>query len=198
MKFVIGTIPLLFLSKILERSIKLLFETRDISQVKQFVQRQCVKVLDGRASVQDLTFAKEYRGGASYRPGACVPALELTRCVVCFCAYGIQKKKARRRVDFSTISIYRQRRTPHGGMPIGSLSDPNPTCCSWVVEGARAGFFPSCRKKHERICICVREQEKKRVVVSCCCAQSSRRSLSALHLSLLPSNVACKGCARHT
>lgn len=124
MKFVIGTIPLLFLSKILERSIKLLFETRDISQVKQFVQRQCVKVLDGRASVQDLTFAKEYRGGASYRPGACVPALELTRCVVCFCAYGIQKKKARRRVDFSTISIYRQRRTPHGGMPIGSLSDP--------------------------------------------------------------------------
>ncbi|XP_069370752.1 DNA polymerase zeta catalytic subunit isoform X2 [Paralichthys olivaceus] len=66
-------------SKILERSIKLLFETRDISQVKQFVQRQCVKVLDGRASMQDLTFAKEYRGSGSYRPGSCVPALELTR-----------------------------------------------------------------------------------------------------------------------
>ncbi|CAG14709.1 unnamed protein product, partial [Tetraodon nigroviridis] len=65
---------------ILERSIKLLFETRDISQVKQFVQRQCIKVLDGRASMQDLTFAKEYRGSSSYRPGACVPALELTRC----------------------------------------------------------------------------------------------------------------------
>lgn len=66
-------------SKILERSIKLLFETRDISQVKQFVQRQCVKVLDGRASMQDLIFAKEYRGIGSYRPGACIPALELTR-----------------------------------------------------------------------------------------------------------------------
>ncbi|XP_074541987.1 DNA polymerase zeta catalytic subunit isoform X2 [Halichoeres trimaculatus] len=66
-------------SKILERSIKLLFETRDISQVKQYVQHQCVKVLDGRASMQDLTFAKEYRGSSSYRPGACVPALELTR-----------------------------------------------------------------------------------------------------------------------
>ncbi|XP_041831754.1 DNA polymerase zeta catalytic subunit isoform X2 [Melanotaenia boesemani] len=66
-------------AKVLERSIKLLFETRDISQVKQFVQRQCVKVLDGRASMQDLTFAKEYRGSGSYRPGACVPALELTR-----------------------------------------------------------------------------------------------------------------------
>ncbi|XP_061780433.1 DNA polymerase zeta catalytic subunit [Nerophis lumbriciformis] len=66
-------------SKILERSIKLLFETRDISQVKHFVQRQSVKVLDGRASMQDLTFAKEYRGSGSYRPGSCVPALELTR-----------------------------------------------------------------------------------------------------------------------
>ncbi|XP_026173816.1 DNA polymerase zeta catalytic subunit isoform X2 [Mastacembelus armatus] len=66
-------------SKILERSIKLLFETRDVSQVKQFVQRQCVKVLDGRASMQDLIFSKEFRGSGSYRPGACVPALELTR-----------------------------------------------------------------------------------------------------------------------
>ncbi|KAF5890315.1 DNA polymerase zeta catalytic subunit, partial [Clarias magur] len=65
-------------AKILERSVKLLFETRDISLVRQYVQRQCVKVLEGRASVQDLTFAKEYRGSASYRPGACVPALELT------------------------------------------------------------------------------------------------------------------------
>ncbi|XP_041950538.1 DNA polymerase zeta catalytic subunit [Alosa sapidissima] len=66
-------------AKILERSIKLLFETRDISQVKQYVQRQCVKILEAKASMQDLTFAKEYRGSPSYRPGACVPALELTR-----------------------------------------------------------------------------------------------------------------------
>ncbi|XP_036405177.1 DNA polymerase zeta catalytic subunit [Megalops cyprinoides] len=66
-------------SKILERSIKLLFETRDVSQVKQYVQKQCVKILEAKASMQDLTFAKEYRGSGSYRPGACVPALELTR-----------------------------------------------------------------------------------------------------------------------
>ncbi|XP_048452642.1 DNA polymerase zeta catalytic subunit [Rhincodon typus] len=66
-------------SKILERSIKLLFETRDISQIKRYVQKQCAKVLDGKASLQDLTFAKEYRGSDSYHPGACVPALELTR-----------------------------------------------------------------------------------------------------------------------
>ncbi|KAG7252065.1 hypothetical protein CRUP_012775, partial [Coryphaenoides rupestris] len=64
---------------VLERSIKLLFETRDLSQVKGFVQRQVLKVLEGGASMQDLTFAKEYRGSGSYRPGACIPALELSR-----------------------------------------------------------------------------------------------------------------------
>ncbi|XP_004673831.1 PREDICTED: DNA polymerase zeta catalytic subunit isoform X2 [Condylura cristata] len=66
-------------SKILERSLKLLFETRDISLIKQYVQRQCMKLLEGRASIQDFIFAKEYRGSSSYKPGACVPALELTR-----------------------------------------------------------------------------------------------------------------------
>lgn len=66
-------------SKILERSLKLLFETRDISLIKQYVQRQCMKILEGKASIQDFIFAKEYRGSASYKPGACVPALELTR-----------------------------------------------------------------------------------------------------------------------
>lgn len=66
-------------SKILERSLKLLFETRDISLIKQYVQRQCMKLLEGKASIQDFIFAKEYRGSFSYKPGACVPALELTR-----------------------------------------------------------------------------------------------------------------------
>ncbi|KAM3930335.1 DNA polymerase zeta catalytic subunit [Leptodactylus fuscus] len=70
--------------KILERSIKLLFETRDISQIKQYVQRQCMKLLEGKASMQDLIFAKEYRGSFAYRPGACVPALELTRKMVSY------------------------------------------------------------------------------------------------------------------
>nr|DBA26585.1 TPA: hypothetical protein GDO54_010826 [Pyxicephalus adspersus] len=70
--------------KILERSIKLLFETRDISQIKQYVQRQCIKFLEGKARMQDLIFAKEYRGSFAYRPGACVPALELTRKMVAY------------------------------------------------------------------------------------------------------------------
>lgn len=70
---------LFFFFKILERSLKLLFETRDISLIKQYVQRQCMKLMEGKASIQDFIFAKEYRGSSSYKPGACVPALELTR-----------------------------------------------------------------------------------------------------------------------
>ncbi|ESO87294.1 hypothetical protein LOTGIDRAFT_107156 [Lottia gigantea] len=66
-------------SKILERCIKILFTSKDISQVKQFVIRQCQKLLEGKVSLQDCVFAKEYRGMAGYKPGACVPALQIAR-----------------------------------------------------------------------------------------------------------------------
>jgi DNA polymerase zeta len=65
--------------KILEKSLRILFETKDVSKVKKFVQRQFGKILAGKASLQDLTFAKEFRGAAGYKPGAMVPALEITR-----------------------------------------------------------------------------------------------------------------------
>lgn len=70
--------------QILEKSLRLLFETKDVSQVKDFVQRQFVKILQGKVSIQDYIFAKEYRGIKGYKPGATVPALELARCV-CVC-----------------------------------------------------------------------------------------------------------------
>ncbi|XP_071444843.1 DNA polymerase zeta catalytic subunit-like [Hetaerina americana] len=66
-------------AKILEKSLRLLFDTRDVSLVKLHVQRQLGKLLSGRLSLQELTFAREYRGAAGYRPGACVPALQLAR-----------------------------------------------------------------------------------------------------------------------
>lgn len=50
-----------------------------MSLVKQYVTRQLDKVLNGRVSLQDLTFAKEFRGLRGYKEKACVPALELTR-----------------------------------------------------------------------------------------------------------------------
>lgn len=66
-------------SKILEKSLKILFDSKDISQVKQYVTRQIDKILRGKVSLQDLTFAKEFRGLRGYKEKACVPALELTR-----------------------------------------------------------------------------------------------------------------------
>jgi len=63
----------------LERSIKLLFSTSNVSLVKQYVQRQCTKLLAGTASIHDCIFAKEYRGLQGYMPAACVPALEIAR-----------------------------------------------------------------------------------------------------------------------
>ena len=47
--------------------LRILFDTRDVSRVKQFAQRQFAKILSGRASIQDLTFAKEFRGVGSGR-----------------------------------------------------------------------------------------------------------------------------------
>ena len=65
--------------KMLEKSIRILFETKDLSEVKQYVQNQFRKLQAGSVCIRDLTFAKEFRGLRGYRPTACVPALELTR-----------------------------------------------------------------------------------------------------------------------
>ncbi|PNF33687.1 hypothetical protein B7P43_G12050 [Cryptotermes secundus] len=66
-------------AKILEKSLRLVFETKDVSLVKSYVCQQFTKLLQGRINMQDLIFAREYRGMSGYRPGACVPALELAR-----------------------------------------------------------------------------------------------------------------------
>ncbi|KAL8283649.1 hypothetical protein RQP46_005444 [Phenoliferia psychrophenolica] len=49
--------------KVLETSIKTLFRTADLSQVKAYVQRQWTKLLDGDVSPQDFTFAKAVKLG---------------------------------------------------------------------------------------------------------------------------------------
>merc|ERR1719319_1997888 len=65
--------------KILEKTLRILFDTAELSLVKRYVQAQFRKVLSGLVAVQEVTFAKEFRGIGGYRPGAMVPALELTR-----------------------------------------------------------------------------------------------------------------------
>ncbi|CAF0820538.1 unnamed protein product, partial [Didymodactylos carnosus] len=64
-------------SKMLERSLKLLFRTKDVTRVKQYVQLQCQKIYSHRVNLIDFVFAKEYRGKKSYHPTAPVPALRI-------------------------------------------------------------------------------------------------------------------------
>ncbi|XP_076819341.1 DNA polymerase zeta catalytic subunit-like isoform X2 [Clavelina lepadiformis] len=66
-------------SKIVEKSLHILFTTRDVSQVKTYVKKQCAKLLDGSSTLQDCVIAKEYRGAKYYKPDAVVPSLLLAR-----------------------------------------------------------------------------------------------------------------------
>ncbi|KAG5682944.1 hypothetical protein PVAND_012261 [Polypedilum vanderplanki] len=66
-------------AKILEKSLKILFDTYDMSKVKEYVCRQFTKILEGKYSIQDLIIAKEFRGVAGYKEKATVPALTLTK-----------------------------------------------------------------------------------------------------------------------
>ncbi|KAL2641863.1 hypothetical protein R1flu_009450 [Riccia fluitans] len=50
-------------AKAVEHSLRILFDTQDLSQVKQYLQRQWGKILSGRISIQDFIFAKEVRLG---------------------------------------------------------------------------------------------------------------------------------------
>ncbi|KAL8693287.1 MAG: hypothetical protein Q9218_001847 [Villophora microphyllina] len=49
--------------KIEEKALKILFRTSDLSQVKRYFQRQCMKIMKGKISIQDFCFAKEVKLG---------------------------------------------------------------------------------------------------------------------------------------
>ncbi|PNP49558.1 hypothetical protein THARTR1_09880 [Trichoderma harzianum] len=59
--------------KIEEKALRLLFETADLSQVKDYFQKQCAKMMRGKVSIQDFCFAKEVRLG-SYAENGLPPA----------------------------------------------------------------------------------------------------------------------------
>lgn len=67
--------------KTLERALRLLFASRDLSTVRAYLQRQWAKVLAGRVSVADAIIAKEVRlgtyaaerGGGAVAPGKVPP-----------------------------------------------------------------------------------------------------------------------------
>ncbi|KAK7972763.1 DNA polymerase zeta subunit [Apiospora saccharicola] len=46
-----------------EKALKILFETADLSQVKEYFQAQCRKIMHGNVSIQDFCFAREVKLG---------------------------------------------------------------------------------------------------------------------------------------
>lgn len=66
--------------KIEEKALKILFRTKDLSQVKSYFQSQCTKIMKGKVSIQDFCFAKEVRLGTYSAKGVPPPgALISTR-----------------------------------------------------------------------------------------------------------------------
>lgn len=57
----------------MEQSLRILFETRDISRVKRYVQRVCQRVIANRLALSNYIFRKEVRLG-SYKEGHMPPA----------------------------------------------------------------------------------------------------------------------------
>ncbi|KAK4378954.1 hypothetical protein RND71_000816 [Anisodus tanguticus] len=71
-------------SKIMERSLRVFFEYKDIQKVKSYLVRQWKKIISGRVSLQDFVFAKEVRLGtysaqASSLPPAAIVATKAMR-----------------------------------------------------------------------------------------------------------------------
>jgi DNA polymerase zeta len=50
--------------KIEEKALKILFETADLSHVKEYFQSQCAKIMRGSVSISDFLFAKEVKLGS--------------------------------------------------------------------------------------------------------------------------------------
>lgn len=61
-------------AKLMEKCLRIIFTTRDASQVKRYVQRQWAKMLDGRVHASDFIFAKEVRLGSYKERGVLPPS----------------------------------------------------------------------------------------------------------------------------
>ncbi|KAG5521159.1 hypothetical protein RHGRI_033645 [Rhododendron griersonianum] len=61
-------------AKIMEQSLRIFFECKDINQVKAYLLRQWKRIISGRVSLQDFVFAKEVRLGTySTRASSSLP-----------------------------------------------------------------------------------------------------------------------------
>ncbi|CAK5264403.1 unnamed protein product [Mycena citricolor] len=63
--------------KMTETCLKMLFRTQDLSEIKDYCYRSWAKLLEGKASVEDFTFAKEVRMGTYSNNGPPPPGVAL-------------------------------------------------------------------------------------------------------------------------
>ncbi len=64
-------------AKILERSIKVLFEFGDVDKVKDYLIKQLVKLANGKMNLKDFVIAKEYRGREHYDNAKSIAACQV-------------------------------------------------------------------------------------------------------------------------
>lgn len=70
--------------KILEKSIRILFETSNLSEVKEYVEKQFIKIIRLDVSINDFCFAKEvklgtYKSDNSLPPGAIIASKNMSK-----------------------------------------------------------------------------------------------------------------------
>jgi DNA polymerase zeta len=63
-------------AKMMDNTIRMLFDQRDLSNIRYYLERQWYKIMSGRLPIHDLMFAKEVRLG-SYRLNAALPPAAL-------------------------------------------------------------------------------------------------------------------------
>ncbi|KAM7201381.1 hypothetical protein V8F20_004845 [Naviculisporaceae sp. PSN 640] len=64
--------------KIEEKALRILFETADLSQVKEYFQKQCTKIMKGQVSIQDFCFAREVKLGTYSDKGPLPPGAQIS------------------------------------------------------------------------------------------------------------------------
>lgn len=64
-------------SKLLERCLRILFEFKEPEKLKNFIQRQCMKIVQGKVNLKEFIIAKEYRGRDTYSNVKSVAACQI-------------------------------------------------------------------------------------------------------------------------
>ena len=64
-------------AKMLERCCKILFEFKDVEKVRDYVQKQVIKLVNGKVNLKEFIIAKEYRGREYYDNARSIAACQV-------------------------------------------------------------------------------------------------------------------------